>query len=464
MKLASRLTKIVGATTLAALLVGGLTACGSNTAYTEEYLNVSNVQGLDCPTAADDRAVLVNDLQATADFVNGANSMQSSDIIELNEGITSLEPLSAVLDEKIEECGDSTATITVATEMSDEELEALIKALTVSTIPASAVCKTDGETTDGRAYVAFQVDSLLGVPPRLWPDAISTAITATEPSKARVELQEAICKDPLLGATWLTFMATTVRDQLLAATGIDLIELNPRLAPYTDVSQITPLASAFVPLLNVDVPTKIQLGDAIAQNVSWQQDAALVNTLLERFAVLGIEARQSLVNYHLTDYALDVDSLPMVGINDKQENLPALIFSITEKGQCGEITTFGANVGDKRPELFTAKDCKPTTPPKGTPPGNPPSTPTTPPCVGKRCVTDVTPPSGWTPQGPGTLQPNPPPAKNDPIRPETPLTADPGIPIGGATPAPPVAPAPNIPAQQQPTPSNPGTPITDPDN
>lgn len=240
------------------------------------------------------------------------------------------------------------------TALTNDERTALIKALTVKTTPASAECKADQY-----GNVPYQIDSLLGVPPRIATDAISTPITVTDPVAARVALQEAVCKDPLLGVTWLAFMATTLRDQVLRDTGIDLLVLNPRLKAYADVSQINAQATAFLPLLNVKDPSKTQLDDAIRKNRTWQKAAALVNTLLERFAVLGIEARLSLVNYHLTDYALDVDALPMVGINDKEESLPALIFSITEKGQCGEVTSFGANVGDKRPELFAAKTCAP---------------------------------------------------------------------------------------------------------
>jgi len=167
----------------------------------------------------------------------------------------------------------------------------------------------------------------------------------------------------------LTFMATTVRDELKKATGIDIVALNPRLKEYTDVSQITPIATTFVPLLNVEKPTTAQVDNAVKQNAAWQQDAALLNTLLERFAVLGIDARKSVVNYHLTDYALDIDSLPTVGVNDKQEKLPALIFALTEKGQCRELVAFGANIGDRRPELFKAKGCETTTKPSAITPG-----------------------------------------------------------------------------------------------
>lgn len=352
-----------------------------------------------------------------------------------------------------------------STKMTDAQRDAIIKALTVDTVSKSAVCKTDEY-----GNVAYQIDSLLGVPPRLWPDALSTPISATDPTAARVELQTAICKDPNLGSAWLTFMATTLRDKLLAVTGIDLVKLNPELKAYTDQSAITTKATTFVPLLNVKTPTTAQVDNAVKQNAAWQQDAAVVNTLLERFAALGIDSRQSIVNYHLTDYALSVHALPTVGVNDKQENLPALIFAITEKGQCGEITTFGANTGDKRPELFEAKGCTPPTTPGTTPGKTPPGGSTTTCTVPTQCLTpknpkdDVTPPQGTTPLGPDNLQPTAPGPKPNPLNPLTPITEDPGpsVPVQGASPSTPSAPAPGAP--QAPSPQQPGTPITDPDN
>jgi len=251
-------------------------------------------------------------------------------------------------------------------QMSEDDRAAMIAALTVSTTPASAKCETDMY-----GNVTTNIESLLDVPLRLWPDSIGTPFVATDPVAIRAELQKSICQDPNIGSAWLTFVATTIRDELLKSTGIDLLVLDPRLVAYTDVSQITPTATTFIPLLNVKSPTKAQIDNAVSKNAAWRQDAELVNTLLGRFAVLGIDSRQSVVNYHLTDYGFDADALPVIGVNDGQENLPALIFSLTEKGQCGEILTFGTNVGDKRPELFAVQGCAPTTttttPPTDTP-------------------------------------------------------------------------------------------------
>jgi len=87
-----------------------------------------------------------------------------------------------------------------------------------------------------------------------------------------------------------------------------------------------------------------------------------------------------------------------------------------------------------------------------------------PPCQEVKCVENsVTPPQGWTPMGPGQVQPTAPPAKANPLNPSTPIIADPGptVPVQGASPAPVAPPAPVIP--QAPAPTDPGTPITDPD-
>lgn len=239
-------------------------------------------------------------------------------------------------------------------DLTKKELEAIAKSMTVHKDDKQPVCEVD---TYGN--IQYEIGSKLPVPPRKWPDAISTPFSSTKPLGARTELQESLCKDVLLRGAYLTFMATEVRDELMDKTGIDLRELNPRLKSFTDVSKIKAYAEKVDPLEFVENPTKKQIQNAIDQNVAGQSDANLINTLIERFKVPGIEARKSDVNYHLVDYSLAVNSFADVGIQDKQEKLPALIFTIVEKGQCGEIIAFGANIGDKRPELFTAKECKP---------------------------------------------------------------------------------------------------------
>ncbi|HET6746956.1 MAG TPA: hypothetical protein VFH06_02520 [Candidatus Saccharimonadales bacterium] len=84
----------------AIVLTVGLTACGSGeTTYDPSLLNTANAAQVNCQTV--DKAKL----QATLNFVNTATGKSESDIVKLNEGSTSLEPLKTTLQNKIHECG-----------------------------------------------------------------------------------------------------------------------------------------------------------------------------------------------------------------------------------------------------------------------------------------------------------------------------------------------------------------------
>ena len=291
-------------------------------------------------------------------------------------------------------------------ERTAEDREAIIDALTIRSTSADAECDTNDY-----GLVEFQIGALEPVPdPRKWSDALGTPIVNSDPEKARDELKQTICEDPLLGASYMTFFATDVRDLLIEDTGVDIVELNKWLEPYAaDPSEINVTAAGFIPLLDVRDPSEVQIDAAMGLNRDWQHEAEFVNTLLDRFEVSGIDARESIVNYHLAIGGLVVGNLPAVERNDKQENLPALIFSLTEKNQCEELLSIGANVGDKRPELFEAKECEPPTP-------TPTPTHTTPPSEEPECPPDM--PNGTWPV-----------CKDDPA--ETPDT-----PTGGGGPAP----------------------------
>lgn len=350
----------------------------------------------------------------------------------------------------------------------DPASQEVIDALTVKTASADAECKTDDN-----GLVSYEIGALKAVPdPRKWSDALSTPFTATDPDAIRDELQQAICQDPLLGNAWLTFYATDVRDALKASRGVDLVELNPWLKPYTKIDKVNDKAAGFIPLLNVSDPSDELIGTAIKQNGAWAADAALLNTLFDRFALAGIDARESVVNYHLVAGGLVAEQLPEVERNPNQENLPALIFILTEKGQCQELLAIGANTGDKRPELFREiVDCTPPpatgcvencgeTPPctdKCTPPPCPPGQVTN---VNGKCVTpksgnkdDYTYPEGKPPvnvQGPADSSP-PPVTTTQPggggvvDTPSNPPGSETGSTGSGATPPPstPSAPLPN---------------------
>lgn len=394
-----------------------LVACSSST------IETSNVSKVACDTVAHDISsakTSLKDAQADVKSNKGTPAEASAqvDVKAAQVKLTALKKRSA-------DCGTSSAK--VKTVLSKSELQAMIESLTIHSGDGMFACPVD---TYGN--IQFEIGSKLASPKyRANPDYISTAIMATDLTGARTELQTAICKDPLLGSAWLTFMATTLRDQLLSSTGIDLLVLNPQLASYTDISQVKAKAEKFDPLEFLTAAqrsklTRHQLQNAVDMNAAWKPDAELAATLLQRFMVTGIEARQSIVNYHLSDDGLSIHQFSTVGIQPKPDTLSALIFTDPEKSQCGERISFGANVGDKRPELFTAKDCTPPTPTKTTTPTTPTKTTTPPKGCTSKCVTTPTCVSTYGPGYTGT----PPNCKG-------PSTEDPyatgKAPIGGGT-------------------------------
>lgn len=344
-------------------------------------------------------------------------------------------------------------------EYTADELAQIAERLTVHT--TSIQC-----TVNDLGLIDFNIGALEAVPePRKWSDAISTPFGAQDPEAIRDELQEAICQDPVLGTSWLSFLVNEFQEHY----GIDLAAMNPWIADYaTSVDQIDEVAAGFIPLLDVAEPTDEQILQAVEANKKWQQRASYIGTLLDKFALGGVEARPSIVNYHLKDGGLVVGALPAVEKNPQQESLEALVFEVTLKDQCEPLASMGANIHDKRPELFEGKKCEapkpeepnqPSEPNKPTEPGKP--TPPKPP-------TTTTPP---TP--PTTLEPKDP--SKDPVNNGNANTGggknqDPGpgtyVPPNQmeqppATPRPnPPKPAPTVPA---PAPSNPKpTPTKDP--
>lgn len=387
--------------------------------------------------------------------------------------INSFGGTSAVAPAEADGTGDS---------LSEETRQMIIDSLTVTTTSPDAQC-----VTDEYDLVPYQIGALESIPPRKWSDALSTPMSATDPQKVRDELQQTICEDPLLGVSYLTFLATDVRDQLLKSTDVDILELNEWLEEFDidPLDDINAKAAEFTPLLDATDPSAEEIDAAMAKNRDWQKLASYANTLLDRFVVTGIEARKSTVNYHLAAGGLVVGTLPAVERNDKQEDLDALILTLTEKDQCEEILVIGANMHDKRPELFVPNDCKPktptpTTPPTTTPPTTPPHTPppsgcvnncepTNPPCTvncdAKDPADNVEPPAGTDPQ-PVEGSPAPPsPAPSIPLDPTTPPGTDTGedVPGGGATPAPETSsPPPATDEKVAPEPEDPGTEIGEP--
>lgn len=238
----------------------------------------------------------------------------------------------------------------------------LIELLTVNTTTVNcADLVGEGNSTnteDGNTVIKFDVGALkpVALNGRAWSDAISTPVLSDKPADALKEIQTAICRDPLLGASVAHLLAN------LTVGGVKVVDINDWLKPFTvNADQINDLGAGFIPLLDIKAPTSEQLTAAINQNLSYQELAEKLGTLLTRFKVVGIQSEKSTLNYHLDAAGLVVGKLPEVAINAKQENLPALVLEATVKpGNC--LVSIGFNTGDKRPEVF------------GCPPVNPPGT------------------------------------------------------------------------------------------
>lgn len=239
--------------------------------------------------------------------------------------------------------------------------DAVRKALTVTSVDdeycLEKVVKYGGSTVatgDGMTVVTFngRIGALEGTPPRLWSDALDTPYVKTDPQEMLGETQAEICENPLYGVTVAHFFAT------MSVGDVKLSEINDWLTPFAgDAGQINDKASEFVPLLDVTSPTDDDKGQAVRQNLAWQQVAGKLGTLLGRFQVVGVQAQASTLNYHLVAGGAVVGGLPEVGLNPNQENLPALVLQLTEKGACAPLKVIGFNQGDKRPEEFAPPAC-----------------------------------------------------------------------------------------------------------
>ena len=275
--------------------------------------------------------------------------------------------------------------------LTDAQLKSIVLAMTEGKDKGNRFCTP--KSSNGIDYVGPVVESRLSVTSaRVLPDSPGTPFKSDDPATARGELFTSICHDALMRGMWLTFEATTLRDFLLKATDgrVDLLTLNPRLKSFTDISKVKAYATDIDPLefmtkaeISALSPNKYRA--SIAHNSQGLADAELVDFIISRFKVSAPEARPSIVHYTLTDYAFNQTQFGTIGIG-KTDTLLALLFTLVEKNQCGELVAFGANVTDKSAELFTPKGCNPappsTTPPSTKPPVIPPTKPPVkPPCV-----------------------------------------------------------------------------------
>jgi len=338
----------------------------------------------------------------------------------------------SALNNRAEASTPPSSSSSTSTDSADKSDPALVAALTVTTVSDTAKC-----STDQYGIVGFDIDALKKTPPRASSASLATPFSATKPADILREFQQSDCKDPHLGTAWAVFFAQDFRDWFLKTQGIDLVELNGWLKPFSadqlniEDNGIATKAAEYIPLLNVKDPSSEQIDQALTKNRQWQAVAERLNTLLERFEVLGIQSRDSVVSYRVS--APVAGALPSVGRDPVTDTKPALVLSFTQKVGC-TVAEVGINLEDKRPELFkpVCVTSTPTpTPSHTTPPRHttPPTTPphTTPPPT--TCPTCVTPEQA--------TQPVPTPAPQPSTVPTTEPSAQPTVPANTESPAPP---------------------------
>jgi hypothetical protein len=243
---------------------------------------------------------------------------------------------------------------------------ATVKALTVTTVPEKALCKTDGN-----GLVAYDIGSLkpVGKDGRTWSDSVELPFTTTKSADRLAEVFHTNCVNPDYGVMNANFFAN------MTLGDVKVVDLNPWLKPYQGdgAKVINTKAAEFIPLLNVKNPTDAQVTEAVKKNKEYQELAAKVNTLLSKFSLAGQHSEPSIKNYHLLAGGLSAGTLPAIGLNDKQESLPAEQLVLTNKGRGTCFAKIGYNTGDRRAEQFSCSTYKP--PPGSTPTPGPSTTP-----------------------------------------------------------------------------------------
>jgi hypothetical protein len=211
------------------------------------------------------------------------------------------------------------------------------------------------------AYSAYVIE--VGKKPgeRRWSDAISVPLPGATPAAKKHNLQLAICLQPYVGVVWEHALST------MFVGGHSLLSRNHWMRPTEDVTKVNDLAKRYGALLNLNQVKASAKASAhyVVVNRQWQHRANAINGLLAQFDPTAIRALPSVRNWHAIPLS---GTLPEVGLNPRQEKLPALVLNVTQKGACAPLLSVGANVADMRPEVFATPTCKPA--PHGTPPGN----------------------------------------------------------------------------------------------
>ena len=333
-------------------------------------------------------------------------------------------------DKKSGGSSDSTTTTSAPADEGNVPNE-VIAVLTVTSTSTSCTDNRHGPVTEfsDAKLVSFEIGALKAVQQngRLWSDALSTPLKGDTDLERLRSLETAICRDPLLGVTVANLFAN------MSVGRVKVVDLNDWLKPYQGhARRVNDRAARFIPLMDEEDPSDTDVATAMTANRRYQDLAEKLNTLIGRFAVGGVKAEKSVLNYHLVGGGLVAGGLPEVGLNPRQEQLPALTLELTTKGACVPLKVIGFNVFDKRPEVFSVPRCvdTPSTTPTTTGGGTTPTTrpgstttttvgTTTTTCPTGKCVPPTTTPTSPPNTGLTTPSTRPTPTTNPPTTVET---------------------------------------------
>ncbi|MFZ1301420.1 MAG: hypothetical protein WAQ27_02465 [Candidatus Microsaccharimonas sp.] len=394
MKKSSRVTMKVAGVLLAAFVVAtSLSACSSEpqkAPLNKDYLVQTNVEKVNCTTAEDPTEV-ANSLDTALTFVTvKATDRQKEEIIALNEGAESLDPLIAALNTQIINCGGSSQAGSDDPVVLTPEMKALLDAglVPLDEFLCSTIVANAGGTVDANGVYALFIDSLLKVEKgnpdlRQWSDALSTLLKGKTPQEMKAWLDRAICEEPVIGYSLAHLFAH--KDFILEAQSTDWLEV-----ANVDVSEINDLAAKAAPLQvwylqhrkkDAVAPDSVYL-EAYQASQDYAEFASKLVFLLSRYQLGSVEKIGSTHHYKLADGGTTADFIPEVDIDTRVDDRDSLVFYLTSKTSCKPVDVIAFNTGDKRPMLGTIPEsCE--APPVPTTPG----TSTTPPsgCVGESC-------------------------------------------------------------------------------
>lgn len=388
----AKLAGIFLAFALAAITLSGCSTAASNAAENENYNVLSNVEALSCENV-EDAAKTTENLRSTASKITDLSVGEQQKILAQNPGMESVKTLTAALEAKADALSNCSADKVSGndesadtTELSDE-LKALLDASSAPIVDCPAIVKETGGDVVDSTYPLF-VKSLLGVDTknadlRKWSDALSTPLKGSDKKEMNKWLKRAICEEPVIGVSLAHLFAN------LEVKGVSVLELQKTdwLKPFdVDASEIDDLVAKYVPLEEWklqnpgDTPSEEQYGEALKANHEYRKVASKVIFLLSRYELAGVKSIDSKHHYQLVAGGLRADGIPEVGISKESDNLPSLVFYLTEKTACKPISVLGFNTGDKRPMLgkipASCDDFNPKPKPKPTPTSKPTPKPT----------------------------------------------------------------------------------------